>query len=104
MYVIKIMQNDKEFLFNGRAYMSANNSEQQLLELEKELEAMGDEYLTMFQFESLYEFYKHFGMPAKIIHKVAQIDIGDVCVVSLPAGEALIKRISKSFCVIDFEK
>lgn len=102
MDVIKISHHREKFLFNGRAYMSINNSAERLFELEKELETIGKEYLTIFQLEAVYDFHKHRGLPANTVSVVAQLEIGDCCLVSTKVADAKIKRLSKSFCNIEW--
>ena len=102
MDVIKITHLREEFLFNGRAYMSINNSTERLLELEKELETIGKEYITIFQLEAMYDFHKNRGLPANTVSVVAQIEIGDCCLVNAKVADAKIKRLSKSFCNIEW--
>ncbi len=102
MDIIKVTHQRKEFLFNGRAYMSINNSNERLSELEKELEKIGQEYITIFQLEAMYDFHKHRGLPAKAVSVVAQLKIGDCCLISTKLADAKIKRLSKSFCKIEW--
>lgn len=102
MDVIKITHHREEFLFNGRAYMSINNSKERLLELEKELETIRKEYITIFQLEAMYDFHKHRGLPANTVSVVAQLEIGDCCLVNAKVADAKIKRLSKSFCNIEW--
>ncbi len=104
MDVIKITHHREEFLFNGRAYMSINNSTERLLELEKELETIGKEYITIFQLEAIYDFNKHRGLPANAVSVVAQLEIGDCCLVNAKVADAKIKRLSKSFCNIEWSQ
>lgn len=102
MDIINITHYREEFLFNGRAYMSINNSAEKLLELKKELETIGKEYLTIFQLEAMYDFHKHRGLSANTVSVVAQLEIGDCCLVSAKVADAKIKRLSKSFCNIEW--
>lgn len=102
MDIIKITHHREDFLFNGRAYMSINNSTERLLELEKELETIGKEYLTIFQLEAMYDFHKDRGLPANVVSVIAQLGIGDCCLVSAKVADAKIKRLSKSFCNIEW--
>ncbi len=102
MDLIKITHHREDFLFNGRAYMSINNSPERLLELEKELETIGKEYITIFQLEAMYDFHKHRGLPTNTVSIVAQLEIGDYCLVSTKITDAKIKRLSKSFCNIEW--
>ena len=104
MDVIKITHHREEFLFNGRAYMSINNSKEKLLELEKELETIRKEYITIFQLEAMYDFHKHRGLPANTVSVVAQLEIGDCCLVNAKVADAKIQRLSKSFCNIEWIK
>lgn len=67
MDVIKITHHQEEFLFNGRAYMSIDNSTEMLLELERELETIGKEYLTILQLRAMYDFHKDRGLPASTV-------------------------------------
>ena len=102
MDVIKITHHREESLFNGRAYMSINNSKERLLELEKELETIRKEYITIFQLEAMYDFHKHRGLPANTVSVVAQLEIGDCCLVNAKGADAKIQRLSKSFCNIEW--
>lgn len=102
MDVIKITHQREEFLFNGRAYMSINNSAERLLELEKELESIGEEYLIIFQLEAMYDYHKNRGLPANTVSVVAQLNIGDCCLVKAKVADAKIRRLSKSFCSIEW--
>lgn len=102
MDIIKVSHYREEFLFDGRAYMSLNNSKEKLLELEKELETIGNEYLTIFQLEAMYDFHKDRGLPANTVSVVAQLEIGDCCLVNAKVADAKIKRLSKSFCNIEW--
>ena len=102
MDVIEIPHHREKFLFNGRAYMSINNSAKRCLELEKELETIGKEYITIFQLEAMYDFHKHRGLPANTVSVVAQLKIGDYCLVGAKVADAKIKRLSESFCHIEW--
>ena len=102
MDIINITHYREEFLYYGRSYMSINNSAEKLLELNKELDTIGKEYLTIFQLEAMYDFHKHRGLSANTVSVVAQLEIGDCCLVSAKVADAKIKRLSKSFCNIEW--
>lgn len=89
-----------QYLFNGRAYMPVNSSDKELLEFEKELENIGDEYITIFHIQSLYDFHRYRGLPENTISTLEQLKIGDSCVIHAHIAKANIKRLSKSFCHI----
>ena len=46
MLLIELRHGRTKYLFNGRAYIPVNSSDKELLEFEKELENIGDEYIT----------------------------------------------------------
>ena len=96
----KIKQDEREFLFDGRAYLSIGNSGKELLELEKEQKAIGSEYDKIFQLEALYDFYESRGLPRHTIGIVKNLSIGNECVIA--SKDAIrIKRLSKSFYYIE---
>lgn len=62
----------------------------------------GKEYITIFQLEAMYDFHKHRGLPTNTVSIVAQLEIGDYCLVSTKITDAKIKRLSKSFFNIEW--
>ena len=96
----RIKQDEREFLFDGRSYMSIENNGKQLLELEKEQKFIGSEYDKIFQLEVLYDFYESRGLPRHTIGIVKNLSIGNECVIA--SKDAIrIKRLSKSFYYIE---
>ena len=96
----KVKQDEREFLFDGRGYMSIENNGKQLLELEKEQKFIVSEYDKIFQLEVLYDFYESRGLPRHTIGIVKNLSIGNECVIA--SKDAIrIKRLSKSFYYIE---
>ncbi len=91
-----------KYLFNGRAYMPVNSSDKELLEFEKELENIGDEYITIFHIQSLYDFHRYRGLPENTISTLEKLEIGESCVIPAHIANATIKRLSKSFFHIEW--
>lgn len=50
----------------------------------------------------MYDFHKHRGLPANTVSVVAQLEIGDCCLVNAKVADAKIQRLSKSFCNIEW--
>jgi len=86
-------------LLDERAYVMESSTARQLMELEAELESIDHEYTTLFELEALYHYYAGVGMKANVISVIAQLQIGNECVITLQNSSMKITRVSKSFCV-----
>ena len=91
-----------KYLFNGRAYMPVNSSDKEISTFEEELKNIGDEYLTIFQMQALYDFHRHRGLPENTISTLEKLEIGESCVILAHIANATIKRLSKSFFHIEW--
>ncbi len=85
-------------LLNERAYVLSNSTACQLIDLEKELEQVSDEYTTVFQLEALYRYFVGFGMKAHVVSIVAQIQVNNSCIISVGNSSMKVTRVSKNFC------
>lgn len=102
MDVMKITHNEQEFLFNGRAYISINTSEEKLSELEKELETINKKYTVLFQQEALYNFHKKRGLPDDTISILAELKVGHARLLNTDKHTARVGKLSNSFYYIEW--
>jgi len=86
-------------LLDERAYVLANSTAYQLINLEEELKQVSGEYTTVFQLEALYRYYAGFGMKAHVISIVAQIQVDNSCIISVGNSSMKVTRVSENFCV-----
>lgn len=86
-------------LLNDVAYVDANSSAMELLELEQELNSIISDYKSVFEFNALFKFYSDFGMPASIVSILAQLPVGNDVVISIGNSSMRVLRVSQHFCV-----
>lgn len=100
---IKVTHYMKDFLFNGRAYMSLDNSEEEIDMLMKEMEEIESKHIIIFQLEALYDYYKHRGLPSNTVEEMKKLEVGANCLIRTNKEvSAKITRLSKNFCTVEW--
>ncbi len=96
---IKTRRNGKEFLFNRRAYMSADNTKEELKKLEEELKnvKMSAGECTMYQLSIFTEFFGSRELPKTTATVLSELQIGEECLIKALISDAHVKKVSKSF-------